>query len=134
MSNIEFNQEYIPSRNLGGNDSKPSFLVHFLMKLKLAKNPQVANYILVAVATAAFTLSIVIFFNVFTKPDMHTVYYQPPISKDFARTFVRNEFPTIPNEVFNRLPDYFYREDIPSDIIKLLPADFINLIPQEPRQ
>lgn len=108
-------------------------LVNWLIKIRIARDVQTANYILVGIAAVAFTLSVVIFWNTFLKIKSEQINQAQPISKIEAIPVIKGLAPTIPDSMLDRLPETFYREDIPQDLANMLPQNLINSVPPRPR-
>lgn len=134
MANIEFNEGYTPQgKQSWGDNESSSHLARLLIKIKVARDVTTANYILVGVATVAFTLSIIIFGDTFLKIKSQQIEKAPPISKSEMMPVIKGFAPNITDSMLDRLPEKFYREDIPQEIVNVLPQNLINSVPPRPR-
>jgi hypothetical protein len=119
---------------IGDVEQKTPTLVKLLIKISAgALDEQTANYVLVGIAAVAFTLSGVIFWNISGETEINQVRQIPPMSKTAMLPAIRKLAPNVTNEMLDRLPATFYREDIPSDIAKVLPETIINAVPRKPQ-
>lgn len=134
MADILFDSQYKEfdkARDALGHQT--AGLVGFLIKISGGRiKSETANNILIVITVVSFTLSAVIFSRVFFSEENNAQSDPPPISKETILPFIKQEFPGITDNMIDRLPEIFYREDIPPDIASKLPQEIIDSIPTRP--
>lgn len=135
MADAQFNNPYGKefNRTQDAPGGQATGLVGFLIKisgghLKVAT----ATNILVVVTVVSFTLSAIIFSNMFFSQKNNKKYKPVPILKETILPGIKQGFPEITDKILEKLPETFYREDVPSDIMNKLPQEVINSIPPRP--
>ena len=134
MADTQFNpygEEFNRAQDTPGRQS--TGLVGFLIKISggIIKERS-ANNILIVITVISFTLSAIIFSSIFFSQKNTGKFTPPPISKKYILPGIKQEFPEITDKMLEKLPENFYREDIPSDILNKLPQEVINSIPPRP--
>lgn len=135
MADTQFNNPYGKefNRTQDAPGGQTTGLVGFLIKISGGHlKVETANNILVVVTVISFTLSAIIFSGLFFSEKNNKGYKPVPISKELILPAIKQEFPEITDDMIKRLPETFYREDIPSDIVNKLPQEVINSIPPRP--
>lgn len=135
MEEIEFNPQRgsEPGKTYDPGVRETPLFVRLLIKISGGiLDTESANYVLVGIAAVAFTLSGVIFWNIFGETGANQTQQIPPMSKTAILPAIGELAPNVTSEMLDRLPATFYREDIPSDIAKVLPETIINAVPRRP--
>jgi len=134
MTNDQFNpygEEFNKVQDILGHQS--AGLVGFLIKVSGGRiKTGTANNILVIVMVVSFTLSTIIFSGMFFSQKNNEKSKPAPISKEMVIPIIKQEFPGITDTMIERLPETFYREDIPSDVAGKLTPEIINSVPPRP--
>lgn len=134
MADIQFNSQYKEfdkARDALGHET--SGLVGFLIKISRGHlKVETANNILVVITVVSFTLSAIIFSSIFFSQKSADQSKPQPVLKEMALPIIKQEFSGITDDMIERLPETFYREDIPADIASKLSQEIIDLIPPRP--
>lgn len=111
---------------------EPFSLTGLVMKLSgnIIKKRETANNILVVITVTSFTVSGIIFSQVFSTDERAPRATPEPVSKEVILPIL-NEL-HIPQATVDRLPNEIYQEDIPLDIAQSLPPQVLDSIPHRP--
>ena len=134
MTDIQFDSQYKEfDRTRDALGHQTAGLVGFLVKISGGHlKIETANNILVVITVISFTLSTIIFSNIFFSQKNNEKSKPLPISKEVILPAIKHDFPEITDKMLEQLPETFYREDIPSDMASKLPQEIINSIPPRP--
>ena len=135
MTDTQFNNPYGKefNRTQDAPGGQATGLVGFLIKISGGRLKVAAvNNILVVITVVSFTLSAIIFSNILFSQKNNKKYEPVPISKETILPGIKQGFPEITDKMLEKLPETFYREDIPPDIMNKLPQEVINSIPPRP--
>ncbi len=112
------------TKNIGANTSKTSAMVKWIMKTGLVKDKTQANIALLVIAVIFLGISTSLFI------DSNSAVRLNPMDKNSIPEEVRLQFS---EKVFTQLPEKFYLEDIPSNILNKLSPEIIESIPSKNR-
>jgi hypothetical protein len=128
MEQVEFTDEKKDTNQLP-EEKDSSLMAEWLIEKRLARNKNQANYVLVGIIVISVILTFLVVFGGNYKK--HKKTSPLPMSREDALLIIDIQFPHIPQDLIDQIPDTFYKEDLPKDIFYYLPTDIVKLIPSK---